>query len=148
MSKRAVNIVLYRETIPVEVREALKQKLLEAKMQGYDEFIDVASFIMANTLSLDIPVDVAKECRGYMELIFTAIAARNLEAKNKEASPGTLAAKLRKDRRAGQKLRPQIQLTQTLDGDVLGDISLVQGREKVPLEAPWEKNLDDEDPTS
>jgi hypothetical protein len=73
----------YREVVPKHVRENLKTRLLEAEMMGYSSFLKMATFITAEVVSGNIPPSIATEARAWAELVMTAIAAKQMQEKDK-----------------------------------------------------------------
>ena len=62
--------------VPAKVREDIKNKLLEAHVNGMDGFIEATQYIIAQLVSGNIAPEVATAAKGYMELMFTAISAK------------------------------------------------------------------------
>lgn len=120
---RSNSFLLYQDVVPEAVREAIKEKLLEAEMHGYDTFIASAQYIMAELLAGQIPPDVAKEARAYLELILTAISAKNIvEAKTGKLAPtaGTVAAQLREAK--SRKKKMALELTDYGTGELEAEL--------------------------
>jgi hypothetical protein len=117
---RGNSFLLYQDTVPVEVREEIKGRLLEAEMHGYEKFIAAAQYIMAEVLAGQIPPDVAKEARAYLELILTAISAKNIvEAKNGQGTLPTTSAVAEQLKAAQSKAKKmRLELTDHGTGDI------------------------------
>ena len=104
-------LLQYRREVPEEVRERIKQQLLEASIEGYDEFIQVSAYIVAQLVGGEISPGIAKEARSYLELIMTAITAKQITNKGKEATAVNVSKDLEKARKKAKKLRPNLELT-------------------------------------
>ena len=111
MASRGNSFLLYQDTVPQDVRDGIKAKLLEAQMHGYETFIDSAQYIMTELLAGNIHPDVAKESRAYLELILTAISAKNIvEAKTGKELPtaGSVAAQLAAAKKKAKKMKLEL----------------------------------------
>lgn len=103
----------YREAIPPEVRDAVLETLIEARMRGFDDFVDAATFVMAHVLVGNIPADVAETLKGYFELLFTAVTAHRATS-----GGGAVDAKSVERARlaARSRLESRVELIQTENG--------------------------------
>lgn len=100
----------FRREVPEDVREEMKAKLLQASVEGLDEYIEVTQYIMAELVAGNIGTDVAQECRALLELMMTAIVARSIERKKGGTSQSEVAEALRKAKRERKMLAPQVNL--------------------------------------
>lgn len=126
----------YRELVPQHVRNDLKAQMLQAEMLGYSSFLKMATHITSEVVSGNIPPSIAKEARAWSELIMTAIAAKNLQDKDKSGN-ATLVTQLTSARKQAKRQARAIthDTTQdfitdgleTLDGEPIAE----------PLEANW-----------
>ena len=71
--------LLYRQEMTEEAREEIRDLLLTAKVNGFDEFLEVSMAITARIISGEIHPEVAKEARSYLELCLAAITAKALQ---------------------------------------------------------------------
>lgn len=116
---------LYREEMSAEAREEIRDLLLSAKVNGFDEFLDVAMAITARIISGEIHPEVAKEARSYLELCLTAITAKAIQAGSKSTS--SVEARVALVNRSRAAL-PAPSLEVTIDATA----------EPVPVRVAWE----------
>lgn len=69
----AIALAEHLDLVPVEVREEIKLRLVTSRVRSYEDFVDCAQYIMAETLSGNIPPEAADVARKYLELILTAL---------------------------------------------------------------------------
>jgi hypothetical protein len=104
----------HRQRIPAEVREEIKLRIVSAQIRGYDEFADCLTYIAAETLAGNIPVEVADSVRKYLELMLTTFVMRD------QADKGTLSVKtsayekLAKANKEAKKMLPEFGAQATL----------------------------------
>lgn len=128
---RGNSFLLYQDTVPQEVREGIKSKLLQAEMHGYDTFINSAQYIMTELLAGKIPPDVAKEARAYLELILTAVSAKHIvEAKTGKDLPtnATVSAQLNAAKKKAKKM--QLELTDHGTGELEMEMKALKDKVK------------------
>ena len=70
---------LYRSEVPEELREKIRNDLLAAKVNGFDDFLNVSMGIVGYLLAGDIHPEVAREARSYLELCLTAVTAKAMK---------------------------------------------------------------------
>ena len=108
--------LVYRETVPDHVRQHLKEKILEAAIDGFEDFLDVTVAITAEILSGNIHPEIAKEARSYLELALTAVTAKAMQDNGRpRESTNTRLAAVRKKRGKLPAPRPEITLDVTFD---------------------------------
>jgi hypothetical protein len=121
---------LYRELITPEVRADILNSLLAARKQGFAEFVDMTTFIVAHTLAGNIPTHVADSVKGYLELLFTAISAQALTTTGADGNPRVTAEAVSAARELSRKrLEGRTILDMTPDG-----LQVRLGIEAVPKE--------------
>tara|TARA_R110002096_G_scaffold43109_2_gene116162 strand:+ start:665 stop:1024 length:360 start_codon:yes stop_codon:yes gene_type:complete len=118
---------LYRQEVPADVRENIKNRILEAALDDFEDYLLLVNSIIADILAGDIHPEVAKEARAYLELALTAITAKSMQDAGKGGSAEVTAriSGIRKKR--GVLPAPVPEIT----------IDLTQ-RATVPA-APWEQ---------
>jgi hypothetical protein len=101
--------LVYRETVPEEVRLEIKDQILTAAVDGFEDFLQVTQNITASILCGDIHPEVAKEARAYLELALTAVTAKAMEdkAKGSNTTVNTRLAAVRKKRGALPAPQPE-----------------------------------------
>ncbi len=118
--------LVYRETVPEDVRQAIKDQILAAAVDGFEDFLQVTQNITASILCGDIHPEVAKEARSYLELALTAVTAKAMQDRSKQGDKnitGRIAA-VRKKRGALPAPQPEFTIDVT--------------PEKTRVSAPWE----------
>lgn len=123
---------LYRQEVPPEVRRRIKDRILTAALDDFEDYLVLVNSIIADILAGDIHPDVAKEARAYLELALTAITAKALQDGNNSGSSAVTAriAGIRKKRGALPAPVPEI----TIDA--------ISTPTPVPA-APWESKHED-----
>lgn len=104
-------LLTYRREVPEKVRQTIKRKILEASAHGYDEFITVSQYILAELLAGNISPGIAKEARALLELIMTAITAKQITKKGGQKPQRDIAKDLEKARKLAKAQRPSLELT-------------------------------------
>lgn len=128
----AYTLSVYRDLIPPKVREEILNQLLAARLRGFDEFVDVTTFVIAHTLVGNIPPEVADTLKGYFELLFTAVSASALV--NKAGGKTITAEAVERARAASRsRLESRVNLEQTSEG------LKVIGLDIVPVTRPEEE---------
>ena len=101
---------LYREEMSAVEREKIRDLLLTAKVNGFDEFLDVTMAITARIISGEIHPAVAQEARSYLELALTAITARAIQQGS--VANGSMEARIAKVNRERSALpAPTVEVT-------------------------------------
>lgn len=120
--------ILYRREVDEALREKIRNDLLAAKVNGFEDFLDVSMGIISYILSGDIPPAVAKEARSYLELCLTAITAKAMKDRSSGAEAGSVTARIARANKArGALPAPTAEIT--IDATVTPT--------RVPA-APWE----------
>lgn len=128
--------LLYRQTVPPEVRERIKELVLEASIDGFDDFLQVTVNITAEILAGDIHPEVAKEARSYLELALTAVTAKAMQDAAKPEGSTTNARLARARARRGALPAPQAEVTLDVDFTQIKDPVLA-------TPAPWESDSEE-----
>lgn len=120
--------ILYRREVDEAVREEIRDKLLTAKVNGFEDFLDVSMGIVSHLLAGDIHPDVAKEARSYLELCLTAVTAKTMKDRSGGAEAGSVTARIARANKArGALPAPTAEVT----------IDVTSAPTRVPA-APWE----------
>lgn len=140
MPKRTDAFLQYREVIPEEVRQDIKDKLLQAKMEGYETFIATTQYILAEMVGGNIPPEIAKECRAYLELLMTAVAAKTIVEHGKKGTAAELHKSIQEAQRTAKKATRAItEITDFGDGASALDLNIEHGGRPTVLNARWEE---------
>jgi hypothetical protein len=94
---------LYRDEMSEETREWIRDELLAASLEGFDDFLSVSMGIIARILSGDIHPEMAKEARSYLELCLTALTAKAMQEGNAKEGNG-ISARIAAAQKARAKL--------------------------------------------
>lgn len=122
-----------RLLIPEKVRAGIRQAIMDAMAQGYKGqriVQEVSMFILAELLAGNIQPDVAREARGYVEILLTSITAQALQEKEEDDSPLSVAKAIADARSKMGKVRPKYLLDDQGDHEV----SLTIEMEEVKVE--------------
>lgn len=112
--------------VPAKVREDIRNKLLEASVNGMDGFIEATQYIIAQLISGNIAPDVATAAKGYMELMFTAISAKMIhDRESGKASPSSVMARVAEAKQRSKKMIPQYTIDVEEDGTVSTNAEIV-----------------------
>jgi hypothetical protein len=126
--------LIYLDTVPKNVRKNIQAALLEAQMHGYDTYINCAQYIMTELIAGNIHPEIAKESRAYLELILTAISAKQIaEAKqgltSGKSANSSVAEQLSKAKRKAKKMK--LELTDNGVGDLEMSLKALKDEMKV-----------------
>jgi len=112
--------------VPATVREEIKNKLLQAHVEGMDGFIETTQYIIAQLMSGNIAPNVANAAKGYMELMFTAISAKMIhEREEGSASASSVMARVAEAQKRSKKMIPQYTIDVEEDGTVKTNAEIV-----------------------
>ena len=89
--------LLYRQHVPSDVREKIKETILTAAIEDFDAFLQVTVDITAELLAGNIHPEIAKAARAYLELALTAVTANAMAQKDRvsESNARLVAARRR-----------------------------------------------------
>jgi hypothetical protein len=125
--------LVYRDNVPEDVRNRIKEDILAASIDGFDSFLEVTVGITASILSGEIHHEVAKEARSFLELALTAVTAKALQQGGPKDTGGVSARLAAVRAKRGRLPAPQPEFTI--------DIQPEQAPVKVPT-APWDSSND------
>lgn len=114
---------LYRQLIPSHIREELKTRILVTAITDLNGFVELTKYLAAEVAAGNIPPSIAKEMRGYMELMMTAVMAQM----NKDKGEGTAGEFLKMFSEAARDAKRQARnVTKALPdtGPTLDDLRL------------------------
>ena len=117
---------LYRQEVPAHVRASIKERILTAALDDFEDYLLLVNSIIADILAGDIHPEVAKEARAYLELSLAAITAKAMQdgSSGRNAEVTARIAGVRKKKGLLPSPTPEI----TID---------LTANDKVPV-APWE----------
>ena len=98
----------YHEAVPEETRNAIFRFIDVMPMDGYDDFIVVTKFLLANVAAGRVSTDTAAQVKSLLEILLTGVTAREMRDAAHDESGDELAALLyQAEQRAAAKV-PQI----------------------------------------
>ena len=112
--------LLYRNEVSAELREEIRDQLLAAKVNGFEDFLEVSMAIVARVLCGDIHPEIAKETRSYLELCLTAVTAKAMKdngAKGGTAITADRLARAHKARKALPSPHVVVEMDMTKDNE-------------------------------
>ena len=112
-----------RQQVPDHIRQEIRNVLLSANVGGYDAFNELCIRIMAELFAGNISPEVATAAKGYAELLFTSLAAKQIQ-EAKQDQPATLAEALAEASRKAKKIKPSFTLEDHGDGSYSMDAEL------------------------
>tara|TARA_S200002703_G_scaffold35810_2_gene30898 strand:+ start:1695 stop:2105 length:411 start_codon:yes stop_codon:yes gene_type:complete len=113
--------------VPSKVREDIKNKLLEAHVNGMDGFIEATQYIIAQLISGNIAPEVANAAKGYMELMFTAVSAKMIhDNESGSAKPSSVMSRVAEAKKRSKRMIPQYTIDVEEDGTVKTSAEIVR----------------------
>jgi|TARA_R100000005_G_C4991637_1_gene198956 hypothetical protein len=121
-----------RLLVPEQVRQDIKKAIRDAYEHGYrgQQLVqELSLFILSEMLAGNIQPDIAREARGYVEIVLTSITAQALAEADKANGTSAVAKQLAEARKKIGRTRPQYLLDEDEDGNATMTVELVNAEE-------------------
>lgn len=100
----AMSLAEHRDLIPEEVREEIKLYLVHKRVEGFSDFVDLASFLMSRIATGDIPPEAGDVMHKYMQLQLMALTLNNPTLDAKVETKGDVMRRLEKANREAKTI--------------------------------------------